>query len=119
MHELLRAAAPDRQALVWPEGSLTYAELDRRVDAWASRLRDAVPAGTAVAVAAVLDPAFAVAFFAVDRAGLVVVPLNPWLRRDGLRHELGTVGARLALLTPDQVEQLPDAKYASALPPID
>src|SRR5690349_20661757 len=108
MDELLKTAPPDRTALVWPDGELTYGAFDRLVDAWADRLRDALPAGSAVGVAAVLDPAYAVAFFAVVRAGLVVVPLNPWLRRDGLRHELGTVGARLAWLTADQVEQLPE-----------
>ena len=115
MDELLKAAPPDRPALIWPGGELTYGEFDRLVDVWADRLKKA---NGAVAVAAVLDPAYAVAFFAILRAGLVAVPLNPWLRRDGLRHELGTVGAGLAWLTAEQVEQLPDHKYAMKLPGI-
>jgi long-chain acyl-CoA synthetase len=83
--DLVRAAAtahPDKAALIWQDQQLSWADLDDRVDRVATGLRalqltgdGAHPARVAVALTNV--PEFAVSYFAILRAGLVAVPVNP------------------------------------------
>jgi long-chain acyl-CoA synthetase len=93
--------APERCALRGPGGELSYRELDDQVDHFASALRDLLGhSGSVVAVASVLDPAFAVAYYGVARAGNVSVVANPLLPVQGLEHVLRASGAELAVVTP-------------------
>ncbi|WP_239153359.1 AMP-binding protein [Virgisporangium aliadipatigenens] len=91
------AARPEHPALRWHERQLTWAELDREVDAVAAGLRalelpaDAHPARVAVALPNVAE--FAVALFAVLRAGLVAVPVNPGYTTREVGHILRDSGA--------------------------
>ncbi|MEE6259414.1 AMP-binding protein [Plantactinospora sonchi] len=101
---LAAATRGDQPALVWPEGTLHWAELDRAVDRVADALRRRLP-GTGdphpdrVAIALGNTPEFAIAFFAVQRAGLVAVPVNPTLTGPELRHILADSGAALLIGT--------------------
>jgi len=109
-----RAASrdPGAPALVAQNSVISWGELDARVDAVASGLRalglsGTVAAGPAagpapptradtparVALALPNVPEFAVALFAVLRAGLVAVPLNPGYTTRELRHQLVDSGA--------------------------
>ncbi len=76
------AAHPDQVALIWQHQQLSWAELEHQVAALAAGLgalrlsaADGYPARVAVALANV--PEFASAYFAILRAGLVAVPVNP------------------------------------------
>lgn len=90
------AALPERTAFADGEGGgESFAALDRRVDAAAAALRELLPTGGTVAVAAVLHPDFAVAYYAASRAGLVSAVVNPFLREEDLCHVLGLSGAGL------------------------
>ncbi|MBW3620129.1 MAG: long-chain fatty acid--CoA ligase [Actinobacteria bacterium] len=92
------AAAPDRVALRWQDRSLTYGELDARVDAAAGALQHlGVVAGDRVAVVLGNVPAFVEAHFGALRAGAAVVPLNTGLTSDELRHALEDSGARVVV----------------------
>jgi long-chain acyl-CoA synthetase len=102
-----RAAArgPDRPALYWQDKSVTWAELDTRVDrvaAWLVGLALPASAGHAARVAIALPntPDFAAALFGTLRAGLVVVPVNPGYTARELRHLLADSGASVLLATP-------------------
>jgi long-chain acyl-CoA synthetase len=106
-----RAAAvdPDRPALRSPEATITWGQLDARVDAAAHGLRALRltssgdhPARVAVALPNV--PELVVALFATWRAGLVAVPINPGYTARELRHVLGDSGASVVIGTPDVVE---------------
>jgi long-chain acyl-CoA synthetase len=99
---------PDFPALIAGDTTLTWAELDARVDATTRRLRATVaadnngpgpgyPARIAIVLGNGID--FAVTYFAVLRAGLVAVPLNPGYTADELRHALTDSGATLAVAT--------------------
>jgi long-chain acyl-CoA synthetase len=100
-HLLDRAVrtAPGRLAL----GDLTYAELDRASARCARALRalGAGP-GDVVALPMVLDPAFAVGFFGIARAGAISALVNPLLREEALAHVLALCGARTVFVTPGQ-----------------
>ena len=90
------AASGDKVALIHPAGSVTWAELDRRVDAGAvGLLALGLQAGDRVALALGNTPDFPVAYFAVLRAGLVAVPVNTAYTPAELGHVLADSGARL------------------------
>jgi long-chain acyl-CoA synthetase len=98
--------SPDKPALVWQDALMTWAELDRRVDAAAAGLRalDLPPSAghpARVAIALPNTPAFAVAYFAVLRAGLVAVPVNPGYTGRELRQVLADSAAAVLVAGPD------------------
>jgi long-chain acyl-CoA synthetase len=119
--DLLRRAArsaPRRVALRAGETRLTYAELDEKATRCAVTLRDRLGApGSVVAVAAVADPAFAVAFYGASRSGNISAILNPLWREDGLEHALRTSRARMAIVTPEMYERL--ARIRRGLPQLE
>ncbi|MFF5315480.1 class I adenylate-forming enzyme family protein [Streptomyces massasporeus] len=100
---LLRTAAerhPHRLALRTADEAVTFAELAARADRIAAFVRQATHGrpGARVAVANVLDPAFAAAYYGVIGAGAAVVLVNPLIGEDGLRHVFAESGAELALV---------------------
>ncbi len=92
------ARAPDATAVVFGEESLSYAELDARVDRLARHLRAVgVRAETPVAVVLRRDTDLVTALLAVHRAGGVYVPIDPAhpaRRRD---HVLDDSGAAVLI----------------------
>ncbi|MFC8518337.1 class I adenylate-forming enzyme family protein [Streptomyces sp. NPDC057257] len=108
---------PRRAAAVDPGGTairtdrgelLDFAELDRRVDRCAERVRSLVGGpGRIVAIASVLSPAFAVAYYGTLRAGNVVVPVIPLLREEGIAHLLAASGAELVIAPAALAGRLP------------
>ncbi|MEO3742684.1 AMP-binding protein [Plantactinospora sp. B5E13] len=101
---LAAATRGDQPALVWPDGTLTWTQLDRAVDRVADALRRRLPGHGdphpgRVAIALGNTPEFAIAFFAVQRAGLVAVPVNPALTGPELRHILTDSAAAVLIGT--------------------
>ncbi|MFC4104602.1 AMP-binding protein [Micromonospora zhanjiangensis] len=94
---------PDRPALIWYDRTITWSELDDAVDRVAAALAaHAPPTGdhpARIAVALPNSPDFAVAFFAILRAGLVAVPVNPGFTPPELRHVLSDSGASVLIGT--------------------
>lgn len=84
---------PDAPALLVGESIITWAELDERVGAAAGRLAAGTAPGDRVALVLGNTIDFAVAYFAVLRAGLVAVPLNPGYTSDELSFALTDCGA--------------------------
>ncbi|MGO4422690.1 long-chain fatty acid--CoA ligase, partial [Streptomyces sp. MCAF7] len=80
--------------------ALDFASLDLRVSRAAYALRRLLPGRerATVAVASVLHPDFAVAYYAAARSGNVVAVVNPLLREEALLHTLSVSEARLALV---------------------
>jgi long-chain acyl-CoA synthetase len=84
---------PDKPALVWDGGALTFAELDTRARLLADTLTArGVKAGDRVALSIGNDWAFAVALLAGWKAGATVAPLDKLLKDDeraGILDDLG------------------------------
>ncbi len=77
-YALQAARAPRRAAVVDPEGTLTYAEVDRRTTALAAGLlAGGVRAGDAVGVLCRNDRRFVLAVVALAKVGATAVLLNP------------------------------------------
>jgi long-chain acyl-CoA synthetase len=120
----LRAIAqrlPDRPALTWEKGALSYALLAREVEriAGALRRRHALQPGARVALAMDNCPEFLPALYAIWRAGLTAVPLNSRLHAREMAWILADSQARLCLVSTKIAEALSAPGLASApLPPL-
>jgi long-chain acyl-CoA synthetase len=92
------ARLPDQRAIVWRDRTITYGELDRRVDAAASALRSlGVEHGDRVALLLGNTPAFVEAYLGVLRAGATVVPMNPGLTGREVAHIVGDCSPRVLI----------------------
>jgi fatty-acyl-CoA synthase len=91
---------PDKPAIVYCGRVVEYAELKQRVDAMASFLRGElkVRRGDRVLIASQNCPQFIIAFYAILRAGGVVVPVNPMSKAAEVRYYAENSGARVAFV---------------------
>jgi long-chain acyl-CoA synthetase len=98
---MLRESArsfPDKDFLRHAGGRLSYAEADDLSGRVAASLRGrGLPPGTKVAVQLPNVPEFVLAYFGILKAGLVMVPLNPLLKRDEIRYHLSDSDAVLLI----------------------
>ncbi len=112
VHDLIAARAaeiPDRPALVFTGGTWTYAELERRSNLLARRLRDEMGVGPEriVAVGTERTPETVAALLAILKAGGAYLPLDPAYPAERLRYIWEDSG-RPPILAP--------ARLLSALP---
>ncbi len=105
-------AGADKPALIWQDQTVTWGELDARVDATARalgalNLPDSAGYPARVAIALPNVPDFAVTYFGILRAGLIAVPVNPGYTQRELHLVLTDSGAEVLIATQvvlDQVE---------------
>ncbi len=99
---------PDKTALEFYGRRLSYRELRAEVDAMAAYLQQAcdVRRGDRVLLHLQNSPQFVIAFYAILRADAVIVPVNPMLLQEELRHTIEDSGAKVALSAQDLVPQL-------------
>jgi len=101
LSDLVRRAAhvfPDKVALLFREDAVSWAELDRRVDAVAAGLQSRpLNRGDRVALLLGNTPDYVAAYFGILRAGLVAVPINTAYTADELTYLLSDSGTRMAL----------------------
>jgi amino acid adenylation domain-containing protein/FkbM family methyltransferase len=94
----VRGADPRRQAVVAPDGTLTFGELDGAANLVAHALRErGVRPGDRVVVLGERSATTVAAFLGVLRAGAVYVPLDPAHPAAWLRRLATTVDAALAI----------------------
>lgn len=99
---------PDKPALDFYGRRLSYRELQAEVDALAGHLQQAcgVQRGDRVLLQMQNCPQFVIAFYAILRADAVIVPVNPMLLRDELRHAVDDSGATVALCAQELLPEL-------------
>ncbi len=94
-----------KPALVDDGATVTYAELDARVDAAAAALQGlGLDPGDRVALAIGNTPDFVVALYGAWRAGLTAVPLNTALTASEIERVVADAGASLAIAADDLAE---------------
>lgn len=100
----------DREFLVWEQQRLTFKQFFDQVDRLAGQLvhRFGVRKGDRVAIAMRNQPAWLVAFAAIQRCAGVCVPLNSWGLRDELFHGLQDSGTQLLLCDEPRLQLLKD-----------
>ncbi|MFH9065075.1 amino acid adenylation domain-containing protein [Streptomyces coeruleorubidus] len=119
LHRALRrqpAMAADRAAVVSGETSLSYAELLRRADALAGRLRElGTRPGDLVAVALPKGLWQIAAVFGVLRAGAAYVPVDPGWPEDRIRYVLGDTGAAAVVCSAETARMIATLADVSTL----
>ncbi|MBV9790840.1 MAG: amino acid adenylation domain-containing protein, partial [Chloroflexi bacterium] len=111
VHQLVERQAmqtPDAIAVVFGDETLSYADLDRRANQLAHRLR-ALGVGPDACVALALERSLdlAVAVLAVLKAGGAYLPLDPTYPEERLRFMLGDSGASVLLTQTTLIDRLP------------
>jgi len=108
--EVAAARFPNKPALVFLGRSLRYRELKAQAEALAGWLQSrGLQAGERVVVYMQNCPQWVVAFYGVQRAGGVVVPVNPMNRADELGHYITDPQARFAIAGADVAGELHEA----------
>jgi long-chain acyl-CoA synthetase len=101
------ARDPARRALLVGDGTISYGELARRIDAFASALRGrGLGPGRSVAIWLPNCPAFVEAFFAALRVGATVAPLGALLRPREVRERLQIADPTVLVTTSALAEAL-------------
>ena len=105
---------PDRVAITFGGHHLTYAQINERATRLAAGLQAiGIAPGDHVALTAPNVPAFPIAYYAILKAGGVVVPLNVLLKPREIAYHLRDSGAK-ALLVFEGTPELPLAGMAKA-----
>ena len=108
---------PDKTALDFYGQRLSFRQLQAEVDALAGYLqqRCGVRRGDRVLLQMQNCPQFVIAFYAILRADAVIVPVNPMLLRDELRHAVEDSGATVALCAQELLPELTPLLQTSPL----
>ena len=108
---------PDKAVCIYLGRSLTYRELHRQAEALAGWLQaQGVKRGDRVLVYMQNCPQYLVAFYALQRADAVVVPVNPMNRADEFGHYIVDPAARIAITTADLAATVAEANARLPLP---
>ncbi|WP_226478064.1 non-ribosomal peptide synthetase [Pseudomonas sp. MWU16-30323] len=109
--EQLNQQVSERTALVWQDGSLTFAQLHTQANRLAHYLRDkGVGPDVRVAIAAERSPQLLIGLLAIIKAGGAYVPLDPDYPAERLAYMLKDSGVQLLLTQTSLLEQLPTAE---------
>ncbi len=105
--EVTATRYPDRPAVVFYDSVVTYRELRDRAEALAGWLQQhgGVARGDRVLLDFQNSPQFVIGYYAILRADAFVVPVNPMLKTDELRHYVVDCGARVVLCAQDNWPQ--------------
>ena len=109
--ELLSQQTSDATALVWQDGSLTFAQLHTQANRLAHYLRDkGVGPDVCVAIAAERSPQLLIGLLAIIKAGGAYVPLDPDYPAERLAYMLKDSGVQMLLTQTALLPQLPSAE---------
>lgn len=102
------ARDPHKAAIIFYDAILSYADLDREVDAMAGYLQAVckLAVGDRVLLYSQNCPQFVIAYYAILRAGGMVVPANSMYVEREIEHIVRDSGARIALVGQELHERL-------------
>ncbi|WP_186446124.1 non-ribosomal peptide synthetase [Paenibacillus cremeus] len=114
IHELLDQQAdwhPDRTALQWDAGQMTYRELDKRANQLAHYLQEqGLDKEQLVAICLERSPHMIVSFISVLKAGGAYVPLDMTYPPDRIAHMIDDSNVSIIITTDRMAKQLPPTK---------
>jgi long-chain acyl-CoA synthetase len=100
------AAHPDRPAIDLDRSELSYSTLEEMSSRAATMLRNrGVQPGDRIGLMLANVPAFPVLYYAILRAGAIVVPMNVLLKRREIAHYLGDSGAGPLLVARELLDE--------------
>ena len=103
----LRNSKPDDIALIHDQTTITYGELDEKINHYASYLLDlGVKPGDRVALSCYNSPEYIYSYFAVTKIGAIIIPLNLMLMQDELQFIISNANAKILLIHQKIVQKL-------------
>lgn len=99
---------PDKPSIIYYETPISFAEFKAESDRLAAYLQNvcSVSRGDRVLLYMQNSPQFMMAFYAIARAGGVVVPVNPMCRQAELAHYIADSGAKAVIAAQEVVAQV-------------
>ena len=99
---------PNKPAIIFYDTVLSYAQVHAQVLALAGYLQHVcgVQRGDRVLLNMQNSPQFIIAFYAIMRADAMVVPVNPMLMTDELKHYIEDSGAKVAIVSQEIFSRL-------------
>ncbi|KPF60855.1 long-chain fatty acid--CoA ligase [beta proteobacterium AAP51] len=108
---------PHKPVCIYLGRALSYRELHQQAETLAGWMQaQGVKRGDRVLLFMQNCPQYLVAFYAVQRADAVVVPVNPMNRADEFGHYITDPGAKLAITTADLAARVAEANARLAAP---
>ena len=105
---------PDKAAFIFGDTTLTYSDLDSAANRVANALTaNGISPGDKVALTCPNLPYFPIIFFAILKAGAVVVPLSLLLKQDEIAYHLADSGAKVYFCFAGS-DELPTGKMGHA-----
>ncbi len=102
LYEFLRISAqkyPDKTALIYFDGKMTYKELDVLTDRFAAALADlGVKKGDRVALFLPNTPSFVISYYGALKSGAVVTAMSPLYKEREVEHQLNDSEAETIVL---------------------
>ncbi len=102
LHELLEESArkyPDRPCTIFKGAMLTYRQINSLTDQLAAGIAAlGVKKGDRVGIDMVNSPQFLITFFAVLKAGAVVVAINPLYKQQEITHQVNDAGIEVVFV---------------------
>jgi fatty-acyl-CoA synthase len=109
---------PNKPAIIFYDSVVTYAQFNAEVEALAGHLQKVcgVQRGDRVLLDMQNSPQFIIAYYAIMRADAMVVPVNPMLMTDELRHYGADSGAKVVLASQEIFPRIAPLIGAGGLP---
>lgn len=107
---------PDRPCAIFKGGTVTYAEMNALTDKLAAALVDlGVKKGDRVAIYMPNSTQFVIAFYAILKAGGIVVATNPLYTPREIEHQFNDAGVEIALVMSNFYENVRKVRASSTL----
>ncbi|NIV10488.1 MAG: AMP-binding protein [Aliifodinibius sp.] len=118
-YQLLEETAkkyPDRICTVFKGGKITYREMDEMTDRLAAGLSDlGVKKGDRVGLFIPNTPQFVIAFYAILKAGAVVVATNPLYTQREIEHQVNDAGVEVMVLMTNNYEKVKEIQHKTKI----
>ncbi|MFW9900898.1 MAG: class I adenylate-forming enzyme family protein [Candidatus Thorarchaeota archaeon] len=102
IHQVLEDTAkrfPERPAFLYPK-NMNYKEFQEKVDIFASALKDlGVKKGDRVALYGPNSIQWEISFYGLEKAGAILVPMNPQFKEKEVEYELNDSGAETIIVS--------------------
>jgi fatty-acyl-CoA synthase len=115
--EIAARRYPDKTAIIFYDATLSYREFNAQVEALAGYLQKqcGVQRGDRVLLNMQNSPQFIISYYAILRADAMVVPVNPMLMTEELRHYVDDSGAKVAIVSQEIFSRLAPLVGATGL----
>src|SRR4030043_816933 len=114
LHGLLEEAArkyPDSPCTIFKGAVLSYREIDKLTDQLAAGIASlGVKKGDRVGIDMLNSPQFVITFFAVLKAGGVVVAINPLYKAQEIIHQVNDAGIEVGFVMSNVYKQIKEAQ---------